>query len=150
MAYLTTQDYRALLDCCQDLYSSRDLEMFVNTTLKRLPDLIPCDAITYNEMHPAENSSRDVDFPSKVLGIDNWPHVMGDHPVLNYILETGDGTAHKLSDFITRCQLRDTGLYDEVYKVAGVESGLCVALAISTTSRPVVIGMGLHRGKLDF
>jgi DNA-binding CsgD family transcriptional regulator len=69
---------------------------------------------------------------------------------LTHILETGDGTAHKLSDFITRRQLRNTGLYDEVYRVAGVESGLCVALAISKTARPVVIGIGLHRGKADF
>lgn len=150
MARLKGSDYRALLELCQGLYSTLDTERFVKTTLERLPRLIPCDAITYNEMCPSEDSSRDVDFPKGVLNIANWPHVMHDHPVLTYILQTGDGTAHKLSDFMTRRQLRETGLYDEVYKVAGVESGLCVALEIFKTERPVVIGMGLHRGRVDF
>lgn len=150
MPQLSTRDYRKILEFCGVLYASLDPELLVRNAIAGLRELVPCEAITYNEMHPAENVSRDLDVPGGVLGIANWPHVMGDHPVLTHILATGDGTAHKLSDFVTRRQLRETGLYSEVYRAAGVESGLCVALSITSSPRPVVIGMGLHRGKVDF
>jgi DNA-binding CsgD family transcriptional regulator len=67
---------------------------------------------------------------------------MTEHPVLAYNIQTGDSRAMTVSDFLSRSQFHRLGLYNEFFRLLGVEDGLSFALSVSPSR---VIGLGLLR-----
>jgi hypothetical protein len=53
---------------------------------------------------------------------------MLEHPILAHYLRTGDGRARRISDFLTRRQYRDLGLYSDLYREMGVDDELTLGL----------------------
>jgi DNA-binding CsgD family transcriptional regulator len=63
---------------------------------------------------------------------------MHEHPLCAYQARTGDFTAHKFSDFVTRSQWHRLGLYAEYFRFYGVEDRIVVRLPTPPSHSKVV------------
>ncbi|OFW04109.1 MAG: hypothetical protein A3I61_15650 [Acidobacteria bacterium RIFCSPLOWO2_02_FULL_68_18] len=149
---LSARDFDALWRLVHDLHGVLEPEAFVRLVLVQLPALIPSEITTFDEMCPSTGASRHWVAPEAAvpLGlISIWQQVMHEHPVLAYMLRTGDSSAYKISDFSTRRQFRDSTFYNEWYRRIGVEHALNTSVAASLADG-LVVGLGLHRRDPDF
>lgn len=150
MERLTGAQVADLLEFLLSVYSARSVEDFVGRVLAALPRLIGNELTTYHEMSLSTRRSRNWTNPA---GVDTqeigqtWTEVMREHPVLRYQDRTGDGQALCVSDFLTRTQLQGLRLYADLWRVLGIDEGLCTALQVA---RPLVVGLGLHRRRATF
>ena len=148
---LTHRDYGNLLASVQRIQSCRSLELFPHVVMQECRSCVPCDSISYNEM-PLRAGHRLVaiaqpDNTSDPALQENWQKYFGQHPVLRYMRETGDGSAHRLSDFVNRRQLRRLELYQQFFRLHGVEHQIAFCLQFAGET---VIGLGLNRAQRDF
>ena len=72
---------------------------------------------------------------------------MHEHPLLNHHQHTGDGSAVKFSDFLSRRQYHRLALYNECYRWIDAEYQMSL---IPRAAPPVVIGIALNRSVKDF
>jgi DNA-binding CsgD family transcriptional regulator len=111
---------------------------FPSELLDRLRELVPCEGVFYDELdyagervvdYEACSRGREIDASeSEVeLGANFWT-LMHQHPICSYQIRTGDLTAHKLSDLVTRRQWHRLELYTEFFRPYGVEHRLAVGL----------------------
>jgi DNA-binding CsgD family transcriptional regulator len=145
MNHLRQSELRLLLAFVDDCYKPRAFEDFAQHLVDVLPKLISADHVTYNEMDPHKGKSHNyvntAELATPTAG-HLWEQHMHDHPVLKYIVETGDCRAVRISDFFTQRQLRARGLYSDFYRDLGIEDALCFNLSYQP---PLVVGIGLHR-----
>lgn len=142
---LRHSDLRLLLAFVADCYKLREFEDFAQHLVDVLPKLISAEHVTYNEMDPHKGKSHNyVNTPELATPAagDLWEQHMHDHPVLTYIVQTGDCQAVRISDFLTQRQLRARGLHADFYRGLGIEDALCFNLSYQP---PFVVGVGLHR-----
>jgi DNA-binding CsgD family transcriptional regulator len=153
MSALRERDIRSALDFAYDAGSMMSPDPFPREGLERLAQLIPVDAIVgYRDELVA-------DFPYRIVELVELPK----DPVPPSVQEAAlplchqdplrNGTrprerrALKLSDFLTRRQMRKLGFYHEVWKPLGIDDSLRVWL-------PAPEGHGrqlyLERSKRDF
>jgi DNA-binding CsgD family transcriptional regulator len=71
-----------------------------------------------------------------------WKQYAHQHPVIAYVRETGDGSAHQISDFLNRRQYHQLELYQECYKKMNVEHQMAVT---ANAPQDIVIGIALNR-----
>jgi DNA-binding CsgD family transcriptional regulator len=69
------------------------------------------------------------------------------HPLIEYYNATGDGSAKKISDFITREDFHATPLYQKYYEVVGVEYQMAFTL---TGTHPHVVALVFSSPHTDF
>jgi len=152
MSHLTHRDFRRLSATLHDLYSTCDLETFPTQALTVLSRLIPAEIYGYNEvdiaaqrlsvtLHPLGSFDA---FPD---GLTIFAQHLQEHPLITYVHRTGDGRAMKISDFLTRRQFHNLGLYHEFYRKLDVEHQIAIVLP---SPPPVVLGLALNRGRGDF
>ena len=109
---------RTLLDFVRDCYAPRDRDAFFAHLLRALPTLIASDITGYAEVRLPGQMIRNAIEPADVRFPGDWQsferHVTT-HPCLIHYLQTGDGRAVAISDFLTRRQFHDTALYQEFF-----------------------------------
>jgi hypothetical protein len=132
MERLTVRDLRALLKFLRRVYALHDLEGFRTGVAAALFELIPAGFTGYSEILPSQASSGgDWSWPPGIYTPDTllgWEQHMLEHPILAHYLRTGDGRARRISDFLTRRQYRDLGLYSDLYREMGVDDELTLGL----------------------
>lgn len=115
-----------------------------------LQDLIPCNAIGYNEVGLASGETFMVLAPDGVAfdGIgEAFARFAHQHPVIRHHRETGDPRPRTLSDFLSEEELHALGLYQAVYKRMGAEDQISFILP----SPPgTVVGIALNRETRGF
>jgi DNA-binding CsgD family transcriptional regulator len=127
-----------------------DPDDFGAVVLDALDGLIPSDLSSYNEVDPIAGRAVIVGRPDVVITADqvaDWERWSPQHPVLMHVSRTGDGSARRLSDFVTPDELHRLELYTYVYAPLGVEYQLSVALPAPS---PLVLGIALNRCREDF
>ena len=141
----------ALLDVVQRVNEAGDLECFVSRLLDGLVQLIPCDLVTYNEVDPRGTHfvsvARPADFEYPPDIYDRFAKYRPQHPVLEHQARTGEGTAMRISDFLTNEDYRATDLYREVYGPMGVEHQIVFRLPCPS---PLVVVVAMARQDRDF
>lgn len=150
MGRLTSADLRALLDLVGTLYAFRDLDAFRREVISEVRAVIPAEVIGWSEMWPSQTNSANWFSPEEINDPSrdrNWHRHMHEHPVLTQFLRTGNGSACKISDFLTRRQFHDLGLYSDVYRSMRVEEQMGILLPLSP---PPVVGLALHRERVNF
>ncbi len=155
MERLSQRDLKALLAFLEQLYAVGDLSSFRTSLLTGLQTLIPCDWNSYDEMNPAIHQDFQMmtcpapdELNATLPGFKSiWERHMREHPTLMHAWNTGDGSVHKISDFLGQRQFQRTGLYNEFYRRLGGDHVMTTALA---APRPIVVGTGLHRRGHDF
>jgi DNA-binding CsgD family transcriptional regulator len=150
MERLTRGDLRRLLDAVRTLYASADLTAFRARVLSTVPQVVRSDVTGYNEVDPEQGQVTGRIEP--VVGdvgtvLRDFARHMHEHPVLGHVRRTGDGSARKISDFLTARQFRRRGLYREFYRPLGIEHQIAISLPISPA---LVIGIALNRRGRDF
>ena len=141
--------WEGLLRVIHRVSSVRDLDEFGPIVLQELDVLIPSDMASFNEVDPLAQRARVIGRPRSVgpEEIEIWQRWAHQNPCLMHMLKTGDGSARRISDFLTSDQLHQLELYQHVYEPLGVEYQLSVALP---APRPVVLGIAMNRGDADF
>lgn len=138
-----------LLRVIHGVSRAEDLDDFGPIVLEQLDVLIPSDMASFNEVDPLARRATVIGRPRPVSSdeIEIWQRWAHQNPCLMHMLKTGDGSARRISDFLTSDQLHQLDLYRHVYEPLGVEYQLSVALP---APRPVVLGIALNRRDSDF
>lgn len=140
---------RRLIDGLAELYAPTAAGDSAHV-IRVITALIDADSCSYNEfcgsglqrylIEPADVGQ----FPDSARLFQQ--HV-AEHPVLAHYQATGDGSASRISDFLSDRQFRALGLYRDFYRRAEVDYQLTVSLP---GPRRSLIGIALNRRNIDF
>ena len=150
MARLRQQDFRSLLECIGEMHAHHDLDSFGRRVLALVPKLVSASYSSYNEFNlRLHRGAHILDSPDVNLGPpgQTWDLLLREQPLILHYQRTGDGTAHKISDFMTRRRYHDTALYCEVFRHAGVEFQMAFYLP---ERPPNSVAIALIRDRHDF
>ncbi len=128
-----------------------DPDEFDAAVLGQLQRLVPSDALSINDVDPVANRVRylmvPTDYPLPPDHVTVFLRNAEHHPLLNYAERTGDGSAHKVSDFLSTHQWHGNPMYQEFYAPIGIEHQISFTLP---APRPLVVGIALSRSESDF
>jgi DNA-binding CsgD family transcriptional regulator len=147
MERLRQSDLQSLLAFVRECYAipaSTPFETFVSRLLAALPRLIPATHVTYNEMVPEQSKSYNCVNTAELgtpLAAGLWERHMNEHPVMQYVLRTGNRRAVRISDLWSEQKLRDSGLHNDFYRRYNINDALCITVPCPL---PRVIGVGWH------
>jgi DNA-binding CsgD family transcriptional regulator len=137
------------LDVVREVQAAPDLDAYRRAVL-RVQELVPCDAIGYNEVdEEAGLLFMVIDPPeARLPGVDRtFGRLAHQHPVISHHAETGDESAHAISDFLSAEEFHALELYREIYAKMGAEDQLSFILP----SPPgVVVGIAMNRPERGF
>jgi DNA-binding CsgD family transcriptional regulator len=141
---------RALLTFLEAGEAVAALADFPRYVVEGLPALVPCDSISYNEVDTDPPRLVSLLEPAELRfegDAELWARFMHQHPLVASYIETGDGRAIKLSDFLSRREYHKLELYSLVYRRLRTEYQMSVGLP---APRPLVVGIALNRERRDF
>jgi DNA-binding CsgD family transcriptional regulator len=148
---LRPEEYEAVLDVVRAVSSARDPVEFARLTVEQVALLIPADVVTLNHVDPV---ARDVIYAAEPESFvippdtgESLARLADEHPIIRYAAETGDGSARRISDFLSREEFHESELYERVYKPMGIEYQVAVTL---TAPSPTVVGIAASRAAHDF
>lgn len=131
MERLKQRDLELSLSYLGDLYAHRDTESFKRHVLKTIPDLVPSELTTYNELdlRTSKNVWEWEPTPSDFAELtEAFTAHMDQNPCVAYYRCTGDGRATKISDFLTQRELRGLGYYSEYLSRVGLEHRMSIVI----------------------
>lgn len=156
MSHLTERDYRGVLEAVRRLNESPDPERLPDRILETVRRLVRAQSATFNEINPdagrliCTSNMPDLDAAVPVLG----PHFerhMGEHPLIvaSERLRARGRTldVRKITDYLTRQQLKATGLYHEVYRHLDTEFQMVVTVVADPRK---TVGIAINRKLRDF
>lgn len=150
MIQLGQSDLRAIRHFVRECYAIRELsyDQFVRRLVCTLPQLIPANHVTYNEMYPDQSKSHNCVNTAELAtphAAGLWEQHMNEHPVMMHVLRTGDRHAARISDFWSRRELHDRGLHSDFYRQYGIEDALCTTVLLRP---PRIIGIVWHDNRI--
>jgi DNA-binding CsgD family transcriptional regulator len=151
MVRLENGDFEAVLGVVRSVAAARDPDEFSRVVIARVADLITSDVVTINEVDPAAGRTVFLAEPASFPGPPNGGEILAaladQHPLIHHFLATGDGSAHRISDFWSQNRYHASPIYQHLYQPMGVEYQMAVTLP---APRPVVVGIALSRCENDF
>lgn len=150
MERLRERDLESSFDYLRGLYAHRDPEGFKRHVLETIPNLIPSEMTTYNELdlRTSKNVWEWEPTPSDFVELtQSFAIHMDENPCVAYYRRTGDGQATKISDFLTQRELRNLGYYSDYLRRVGLEHRMSIVIPNSPHS---VIALALGRSGKDF
>ena len=151
MVRLSERELSQVLQVVRDVGRAGSRDEFLRHTLTGVCRLVPCLVATANEVDPVAGRVAYVSEPSSFPIPEGGPALLGElageHPLIRHISETGDGSAHRISDFWSREEFHASRLYRQLYRPMGVEYQMSVTLPAPA---PLVLGIVVNRGDRDF
>jgi DNA-binding CsgD family transcriptional regulator len=151
MEPLGAGDLTRILNLVHALGDVGDPDEFLDVSLNGVMDLVPCTVATMNEVVPSADRvvvwTRPASFEFPAGAFETLARLAGDHPLIAHIATTGDGSAHRISDFWTQEQFHHTELYHQVYRPIGIEYQMALGFPVP---RPTVLGLAMNRDDRDF
>jgi len=147
--YISLQTLRRVSQFVDSLADVDDPAQADDVILPGLASLVSCEVVVYNEigLDPAQGQIRTADHPAGWLAQADMAAFMAhvhEHPLINYINETGDDEPVKISDLLSRQQFHDLGIYSDFFRPIRVEhqigfnlpphDGLFTAIALNRPS----------------
>jgi DNA-binding NarL/FixJ family response regulator len=148
--HLTDRSLRRVHTALQQLHPPVTLDAFPQQALSALAEAVPADVSAYNEVNPQTRRIRVVGVPEELRfasDVEIWARHMHEHPTLGHTQRTGDGSAHKISDFLTQRQFRRLALYNEVYRHLDGEYHMSMSWELSSSQ---IVAFAFNRAKKDF
>jgi DNA-binding CsgD family transcriptional regulator len=147
----TPADVATLLDLLHAAGEAEDPTGFAEIVTDRIGLLVRSDVSSLNDVDPVAGTvvavfSPDA-FPISATVFEALGRLSVEHPLIKYIHDTGDGSAHKVSDFWDRATWQASELYLSVYRPMGLEHQMSIGFP---ASRPIVVGLALNRAHTDF
>jgi DNA-binding CsgD family transcriptional regulator len=142
--------------------AARHPDEFSRRVIVAVAGLIPSDVVTINEVDPEAGRTvymaEPESFPLQPEDADTAPEhrpradeilatLADQHPLIRNYVATGDGSAHRFSDFCTQDEFHATELYQRLYRPMGIEYQMAVVLP---APRPIVVGIAVNRSRRDF
>jgi len=130
-------------------YATLDLDAFPRQIIAGLRRVVPAPFGSYNEIDHGAARIRYVvepptaQVPNLEMVVRQYLH---EQPVVAHYRQTGDGSARKLSDFLTRSQFHRLGIYNENYRRTGVEYQMTFMVRSLQRPSPRTIAVALDRG----
>jgi DNA-binding CsgD family transcriptional regulator len=148
-ATLRAADVRRLTEALESLAAVKDVSAFPSAALAASCAVVPCEVATYNEVHPQGSLVvwRPEDVARPAGGEELLTRFAGEHPLVQRMLRTGDGSPAAISDFLTQAQFQQLNLYRLVYGPMGLADQMAIGLP---APRPLVIGIALNRDRRGF
>jgi DNA-binding CsgD family transcriptional regulator len=134
------------------LWEMGDLAEFRAGVLSAMRELIPAEMASYNEISREPPAALVVGDPHDALGEvtperrRQFAELIWQNPLAAHFTRTGDASAQRMSDFITRRELHRLELYDLFYRPIGTEH----QLAFTVPAEGRLIGITLSRCTQDF
>ena len=151
MLRLRQHDLRSLLEFLRQAYAAQDLNAFRTHVVRGIATLVPSDITAYNEVNLRTQHNEVVyDRPDAMSLPDGeriFDRYIPEHPLIKFSKRRQGHGAVKISDFLSVSQFHRLGLYNEFFRRIRVEDQMAMSLP---SSRPVVIGIALNRGRRDF
>jgi DNA-binding CsgD family transcriptional regulator len=148
---LAPGDVSALLSAIHDVHAEADADRLPAHVLRTLVGLVPCKLAGYTVVDPVSGESSVRLHPPEL-----WPvaevaarfqaHI-ADHPVVEHMGRTRDGSARAISDFLSARQFHATGLYQSLFRWIGIEDQLSIALV---GGAGLMIGLSFNRARRGF
>jgi DNA-binding CsgD family transcriptional regulator len=141
---------RAVVDITSTLGALSTLDEFGPALLDVVQRWVPFDHATYNELNNPAQRVRFYALPPDETPDWDWrtyADFLPENPLSQHVLRTKDGSARRISDFISQDELHATGLYQHVFRPLGIEYQLGFTLP---APRPLRIGVALSRHGKDF
>lgn len=162
MPTLTQGDVRCMLQFLQELHTLCDLEAFPQRVLSALPKVVASEftGCSPTNFHQARLCLSSLPPEAGALQRQNAEQVAHqnffEHPFVNHYLQTNDGSAHAVSDFLSETELhRLEGLYQSILRPVGMEEQINMVLPVSATEATVLpesedMVITLHRSQRNF
>jgi DNA-binding CsgD family transcriptional regulator len=150
MERLRERDLEASLTYLRGLYAQGDPASFRRHVPETITSLVPSELTTYNELdlRTSENVWEWEPAPSDPDGLAGvFARYMAENPCIAYYLRTRDGRATKISDFLTRRELRHLGYYSEYLRRVGLQHRMSIVIPKPPHT---VIALALGRSGRDF
>ena len=151
MARLFHREYDRLLACVTDLHTQHDLNGFARHVLTVGRKAVAADSGVWDEINLRRRRHTWLADPVEVdLSSPDEAHarLFTDHPFVKQLKRTGDVPAARLSDYLSRREYHETGLYREAYRGFGVEYQL--GFSLPSPSPQFFIGLAFNRRRRDF
>ncbi|MDB5325352.1 MAG: response regulator receiver protein [Phycisphaerales bacterium] len=156
MARLSERDYLAVLGAVRRLNDEPDPQCLPRLMLDVVRRLVRAESVTFNEINPEDarqscfSDTPDLDTVMGTLG-DPWSRHLGEHPLIvrSEALRARGRTlgVSKISDFLTRRELKASGLYHSVYRHLDTEFQMAVTVVADPGK---TVGIALNRKLRDF
>jgi len=153
MRRLTNRETRTLLDAVLVLHSNQGASKIHRRIFDAVKLPVPGEffAIDYFRSHGEwlgrEFSSTDpidVTTPEHARIFEAY---VPEHPLFNEFLRTGLATPSKITDFVTTTQFHRLGIYNEFYRLVGVDRQMAIACPVVPG---IILMISLNRSKRDF
>ncbi|MDQ6777334.1 MAG: hypothetical protein M3071_14200 [Actinomycetota bacterium] len=155
MDRLRARDLRAVLGAAQELRGAESAAGFPSAVIDVMERVVAADVPSYNEVDLPGRTIVAV-APKRAL----FPHAeelvgryVHQNPTVSYFARTADGSARKLSDFVSTRALHKLDLYNLVYRPVGLEHMIALVLPRrwGRARSPVTqLRLSLGRATLDF
>jgi DNA-binding CsgD family transcriptional regulator len=146
MVRLRADDVTALGEAVHEAYRAPSMQEFPVLAMTLASGLVESEIASFNEVDPESQRVFAVyDRPETSFfdgAIDRFAELQAQHPVIRYISETGDGSAKKISDFVTRDEFHALDIFRELYSRVGVEYQISVTLPAAL---PRIVAIVLNR-----
>ena len=158
-AALSASDISTLLGTISELAAVRPLQEFRRDTVEIVPTLVACTLVSWNELDLSQPNAEfeAILHPDPLLTLDPQRQAVlntafaahiGEHPVIRYFQETGDGRPRTISDFWPEETFHRMPLYRDFYSQPEVATE--DQLSITLPHSEAVIGLALSRPRRDF
>lgn len=148
---MSGQDLRTALDFIRGLYASADVPAFVRHVTTRITSVVPADIVVYNEVDLRTRRASWVERPAISATLPDalavFERHLPEHPFTRHFAQVRRHPVVKFSDFVTRRQLHDLGIYHEFFRRLSVEHQMSVSLRVR---RAGLLGLALNRERPDF
>jgi DNA-binding CsgD family transcriptional regulator len=144
---LNRGDFQAVLDCVHTLHACSDLISLQRRMVEVLPQLVASEITALNEVDVERRHGFSIVNPDSFDILKMMPAFQAhlhEHPVImHHSTRTGrTGDPLAISDFLPRGHYRRQGIYNEVYRIMGVEDQISLALRPGGS---LLVGLSLSR-----
>jgi len=148
VAGVNERDVRLLSEAILLSREAPSVEAFPSLALELTTAVVRNDLAGWNEVDPERQYANAVVYPVMEL-TDAQRATLGElaheHPLITYVASTGDGSAMKISDFITSEEFHSRRLYHELFVGLGMEHQMSIGLP---SVLPRITAVALNRNEL--
>lgn len=150
MHTLAAADLRRITHFLGDLYALRDTDALIDFLVTSVSALVPADVVGFSEF-VGRDVRRHVARPAEAATFKGDVEALAchlhEHPIANHLNQTGDLTPCQFSDFVSRREYHELGLYQEFFRKIDVEAQIAVSFHARNGH---LIGLPLMRSRGDF
>jgi DNA-binding CsgD family transcriptional regulator len=146
---LSSADLRRALVAAGEWHEATTLSELAAVAVTSLHELVPCDGVGWNEVDLEAGEVRAVTSPVEYFVPEHVAalnRLIDQHPIVNYVAETGDQTAMMISDLVSVREFHELEIYTDFFRPLGAEDLLTVVFQ----SQPVIVGIAFTRDRRSY